>query len=224
MARSWNSPTTGRGTTPRASTPGARYHYADANSDILAAVVQTVSGMPFERFLETRIILPLGMRNTVTLYKQDDPRFGKVSTLYWKPKQGWPVLWKPDRAPYFTFSMGAQCVYSTPMDYARFLALWMDGGTAGTKRLISKKAVARATTPISYATLPTGLVGLRSRYGQHMHLYTQEKKPSNPTLIAFGHSGTDGTYAWAFPQQDLMVLYFTQSRGNITMLRMEDRD
>ncbi len=206
---------------PRASRPGARYHYADANSDILAAVVQTISGMPFEQFLEERIIKPLGMRNTVTRYKRNDPRFGKVATLYWKRNQGWPVLWKPGRAPYFSFSMGAQSVYSTPMDYARFLAAWMDEGQVGGRPLISNNAVKRAIKPVSFATLPTGFVGLRSRYGRQMHLYTQETKGNDSSVIAFGHSGTDGTYAWAFPKEDLMVLYFTQSRGNITMMRME---
>jgi hypothetical protein len=39
--------------------------------------------------------------------------------------------------------------------------------------------------------------------------------------VAFGHSGSDATYAWAWPEQELMVLYFTQSRGSVTMSRME---
>ena len=49
-----------------------------------------------------------------------------------------------------------------------------------------------------------------------MHLYDKDGE-----VIAFGHSGSDGTYAWVWPAQDLMVLYFTQSRGSITMNRME---
>src|SRR6185503_17770717 len=32
-------------------------------------------------------------------------------------------------------------------------------------------------------------------------------------LYAFGHNGSDGTFAWVFPRLELMVLCFTQSRG-----------
>jgi hypothetical protein len=35
-------------------------------------------------------------------------------------------------------------------------------------------------------------------------------------LVAFGHGGSDGTFAYAWPEQDLMVLFYTQSRGNST--------
>ena len=64
--------------------------------------------------------------------------------------------------------------------------------------------------------MPTGLARLDSSYGQLMHLYDQQGE-----VIVFGHSGSDGTYAWVWPRQDLMVLYFTQSRGSTTMTRME---
>jgi hypothetical protein len=36
-----------------------------------------------------------------------------------------------------------------------------------------------------------------------------------------GHSGSDGTIAWAWPDRKLMILYFTQSRGQATALRLE---
>ena len=64
--------------------------------------------------------------------------------------------------------------------------------------------------------LPTGLAGLTSSYGHLMHVYNEGQE-----VVAFGHSGSDSTYAWAWPAQNLMVLYFTQSRGSITMSRME---
>jgi hypothetical protein len=40
-------------------------------------------------------------------------------------------------------------------------------------------------------------------------------------LAAFGHDGSDGTWAYAWPKHDLMVLYFTQSRGNRTGVELE---
>ncbi|MCB9153837.1 MAG: hypothetical protein H6649_07255 [Caldilineae bacterium] len=40
-------------------------------------------------------------------------------------------------------------------------------------------------------------------------------------MALFGHSGSDGTWAWAWPDRDLMVLYFTQSRGQATGIGLE---
>ncbi len=36
-----------------------------------------------------------------------------------------------------------------------------------------------------------------------------------------GYSGSDGTIAWAWPERDLMILYFTQSRGGSSPIRLE---
>lgn len=41
--------------------PGARWEYSNANYTALARVVERVSGMPFEAFLQTRIFTPLTM-------------------------------------------------------------------------------------------------------------------------------------------------------------------
>ncbi|MEE2826495.1 MAG: serine hydrolase, partial [Planctomycetota bacterium] len=130
-------------------------------------------------------------------------------------------FWRWQGKPYFSFPMFAQGAYSTTRDYARFLAMICDGGiadagNADAKRLLSEAAIERILTPASRTTMPTGFARLTSSYGQLMHLYDREGE-----VIVFGHSGSDGTYAWAWPEEDLMVLYFTQSRGSGTMFRME---
>lgn len=55
------------------------------------------------------------------------------------------------------------------------------------------------------------------RYGQAWIVYVGEEGKR----IGFGHSGSDGTYACCVPEQDLMIFYFTQSRGQKTRLRLE---
>jgi CubicO group peptidase (beta-lactamase class C family) len=44
--------------------PGTGWAYTQTNYAILQRLVAKVSGMPFETFLETRLLQPLGMRNT----------------------------------------------------------------------------------------------------------------------------------------------------------------
>ena len=44
---------------------------------------------------------------------------------------------------------------------------------------------------------------------------------SETEVKAFGHGGSDGTGAWAFPAENLIVCYFTQSRGQASTIRLE---
>ena len=201
---------------PRLFTPGERYQYADANVDTLGAVIGAVAGVPAEVLIERRLLAALGMRDTIPLLRDGDPRVERVACKHAGGRGRWRQYWCWGGAPYFSFPMFAQGFYSTPADYARFLAMVMDGGVVDGERLLSEAAIGRMLTPASTTTMPTGFAGLRSSYGQLMHLYDEEGE-----VVAFGHSGSDGTYAWAWPARDLMVLYFTQSRGSTTMSRME---
>jgi hypothetical protein len=52
-------------------------------------------------------------------------------------------------------------------------------------------------------------------------LYADQDAGLDAKPIAFGHNGSDGTWAYAWPQRDLMILYYTQSRGQATGTRLE---
>jgi len=201
---------------PRIGEPGEAYHYADANVDTLGAVIEKATGQPAEQLIQSRILEPLEMSDTIALLKPDDPRVKRVAGKNGGGRGRWKQFWRWQGQPYFSFPMFAQGYYSTPTDYAKFLAMIMDGGIFEGRRVLSEAAVARILTPVSRTPMPTGFVNLKASYGQLMHLYDQDGK-----VVVFGHSGSDGTYAWAWPEEDLMVLYFTQSRGNITMNRIE---
>jgi len=44
-----------------------------------------------------------------------------------------------------------------------------------------------------------------------------------PEAKVIGNSGSDGTYAWAWPESDLIILYFTQSRGSTSGIKLESK-
>ena len=168
------------------------------------------------------------MADSFYLSKADDPRKKRVASLYIGSPGKWTRFWKPDGAPLYPFAWGSQTLYSTPADYARFLALWMDGGMAGGKRLLSNEAIARILTPVSPMKAlgsdkpyPCGFFGLKPHYGQMSMLYAPGESPTQTEVRAFGHGGSDGTGAWAFPAEDLIVCYFTQSRGQVSTIRLE---
>ncbi len=111
-----------------------------------------------------------------------------------------------------------------PMDYARFISMLMNDGTCDGDRILSADAVDRILTPVSIMTslgsetpALTGFPFTEVCYGQMSVLNVS----SDGQLQVFGHSGSDGTWAWAFPEHDMMIFYFTQSRGQVTGIRLE---
>ncbi len=198
-------------------TPGERWQYSDDGADTLGAIVAKASGMPTDEFVRRRIFEPLGMRDSICVVRKDDPRTARIGSSYAGGKGAWTRFWAPGGDPLFPIFLCSQGLYSTTVDYARFLAFFLDGGKVGDKRLLSESAVRRVLEPGPDSSLPGGFDGLATRYGQMMMLYVA----ASGKVGAFGHGGSDGTHAYAFPDRDLLVLYFTQSRGNLSFVEFE---
>lgn len=202
--------------------PGSKFWYSDAGSETLGAVVEVVSGVTLDRFVRARLLDPLDMNDTFYLTELEAP-LDRFASLYLGAPGAWQKWWTPGQ-PFYPFAWGSQSLYSTPADYARFLSMLINGGTYKGRRILSEEAVARILTPVSAMTslgsdLPalTGFPFTEVYYGQMSVLNVS----ADGQVRVFGHSGSDGTWAWAFPEHDLMILYFTQSRGQATGIRLE---
>lgn len=204
------------------SEPGTKFIYSDEGTNVLAAIVEKVSGMPVAAYIESRIILPLGMHDTMCVLVPGDERLARVNSSHFGVAGSWERFWSPSETPLFPYFLGSASMYSTCEDYAKFLCLWADGGMAGQVRLLSIAAVERGLSPVSDAGLPTGFKGQEGWYAQ---LWETRVIPGeagkSPLRVAFGHTGSDGTAAWMWPELDLIILYYTQSRGGTTSLSLE---
>lgn len=209
--------------------PGSKFWYSDSGTDAVGAIVQQVSGVPLAEFVRTRLLDPLGMRDSLYTPKNKDSRWARTASLYFGAGNTWTRAWSPKGEPLYSFAWGSKSLYGTAADYAKFLAMWMDGGMAHGKRILSQQAIRRTLVPVSEMTLPltdmrfpTAFSGLEIWYGQMamLHLRTADApKSRNPVII--GHSGASGTRAWAWPKEDLMVIYLTQCREQPSSLRIE---
>jgi CubicO group peptidase (beta-lactamase class C family) len=197
--------------------PGSGFQYSDDGADTLGAIVSVVTGQPAEAFIAKRILEPLGMKDTFPLVSVAGGKLNRFASSYMGSRDNWVRFWSPEEKPIFPYFLASQGMYSTAEDYARFLAMYLDEGRTGGKRVLSAAAVKRTLEPAIAGGLPSGFPGLSGYYGQMMVDYVD----SNKKLVAFGHAGSDGTWAYAWPEHDLMVLYFTQSRGNMTGLELE---
>jgi len=213
--------------------PDSKFWYSDSGADVLGAIVEQASGASLDQFVRERLLQPLGMEDTFYSGDPDEPRLERVASLYVGRTGEWTRFWGPEAEPFYPFAWGSQSLYATPVDYARFLAMWLDDGRVGDEQVLSPEAVARTLTPVdpmgslgSDAPYPTRYSDTTVYHGQMalMHLPHDadagEPAPgAEPAIV--GYSGSDGTIAWAWPERDLMILYFTQSRGGITPIRLE---
>jgi len=202
--------------------PGTGFGYSSNGSNTLGAIIEKISGVPLDEFMTRRIFEPLGMEDTFGLH-HDDARLARCACRYARAENRWERSWRPGDGPHYAFMRGAQGIGTTPLDYARFLAMWMDAGIALGRRIISEDAVRRALAPASLADMAAGFPDTRMYYGQQWMLYAN---PGASTPFAWGHAGSEGTFAWVWPHLDLMVLYFTQCANTETgflLERMIDR-
>lgn len=200
--------------------PGTQFQYSDAGTDVLGAVIEAVTGQRLDEVVTERVLRPLGMTDTITLLKKEDQQTQRIPSAYSGGTGSWLRHWCHDDKPLFPFFLASQSLYCTTADYAKFLTLWMQDGTVAGKRLLSAAAVRRATAPGHGFAYPGGFQNVRLTYGQLWMLLHQEQGGTERPL-AFGHGGSDGTLAWAWPQQKLIVLVFTQSRGAAGLLTIE---
>ena len=181
--------------------PGESYRYSDHNSATLGAIVAEVTGAPVEEFIQARLLDPLGLRDTHAYFSPDSAWAPRMNSTYGTRTDGpleryWdPTM--PQQTPWFRASGG---LYSTVFDYARWLSVWMNLGEYEGGRLLEEATVREALAQ-----------GYSPGYGMHWERFDGPEEGT--ALPAFGHSGSDGTFAMAFPPVDAMVLYFTQSRG-----------
>ncbi len=123
--------------------PGTKYQYS-LSDDVLGYLVEVVSGMPFEKFLEERIFKPLGMRDT-SFYVPESKK-SRIAEVYRRNESGQLEKLPPDRKRMAKpseqrFCGGGGGLYSTVHDYALFCRMLLNGGELDGKRLVSRKTV-----------------------------------------------------------------------------------
>ncbi len=198
--------------------PGERWVYGYA-TDILGVVIEQISGQTLDRFLEERILEPLGM--TDTHFFLPESKRQRLAAVYSVTEEG-GLERAPDPGgmvgqgayvdgPRQSFSGGAGLL-STASDYARFLQMLLNGGELDGVRLLSRKTVELMT--VRHVT--------RKQLGEHMPgagfglgFYVVEDlgsygKPGSPG--AYGWGGAYHTTYWVDPEEELIVVYLTQVR------------
>jgi CubicO group peptidase (beta-lactamase class C family) len=202
-------------TVPLVAQPGTKWSYS-IGLDVLGRVIEVASGMPFDRFLETRFFAPLGMNST--FFAVPPAQAARLATNYTfvgddrvpLDPGATSIFLQPPAFPY-----GGAGLVSSARDYDRFLAMLANGGTLDGTRVMAAETVRLGMSNL----LPAGVFfdsdGTRQGYGAGGFSYIVDQ-PGGLAKGAYGWSGAAGTLAWVDPARrsrgTVMVNYFPAGR------------
>ena len=200
-------------TLPFDAQPGERWVYG-YNTDILGALIESVSGQELDEFLRDHILEPLDMRDT-HFYLPETKRDRLAVVYSTSDHRGLERAPNPGGmigqgayvdGPRRCFSGGAGLL-STARDYARFLQMMLNGGELYGQRILTAKTVQLMTVNhLQDLEFQPGV-------GFGLGVYVVQDLGARGQPGSLGEYGWGGAYHstyWVDPEQQLVVAYFTQ--------------
>ena len=187
--------------TPLIAEPGTKYQYSNIGINIAGYIIEAVSKMPYEEFLQKRLFDPLGMTDTTFwLTPEQEARLARcyrpnAETSELTPcPVGFMSYPFTDRANRFAEPGGG--LFSTAHDVTRFCQMLLNGGTLDGKRLLSDAAVRALGTKQTGDAVPT-------EYGLGFEVHGW----------GFRHGGAQGTFMQIDTQNGFVTVYLVQHAG-----------
>ena len=223
--------------------PSERYTYS-MGMDVLGCIIERVSGVRFDEFLDTRIFKPLNMQDT--FFSVPESKRDRFTTLYAEVKD--LKTFMPDlgesipedltmlrvdgkqNSAYYkeatVFDGGSGLVSSTE-DYLKFAQMLLNGGKLGDQRILSRKSVELMSgnhlpdTFSSDAYLETaGGYRRGAGIGLTVGLLTDPAKAGQyGSKGMFFWGGAASTIFWIDPEEELVAVLMTQVLGSSELLR-----
>jgi CubicO group peptidase (beta-lactamase class C family) len=177
--------------------PGDKYQYGNQGMNIAARVVEIVSGMAYEDFLQQHFFDPLGM--TETTFWPSAAQIARLANTYGPNKGGSgyakgeiDFLTKPFSDRIHRFPEAAGGLFSTTHDILRYGLMLANNGALDGKRYLSPAAMDElqkeqtGTTKVNYS------LGYHLRNGM------------------FGHDGAYGTDLSVNPKTGMIAIFMVQ--------------
>ncbi len=203
--------------TPLKTDPGTHYDYSNAGINTAGRIIEVVSGMPYEQFMQERLFKPLGMKDTVFIlsdeqltrlaksYKADAAKTGLEETNV--NQLIYPLTDGKKRYP-----CPAGGLFSTAADCAAFGRMILNDGTLDGKKYLSPAAIQQMTST------QTGKI-IDKEHGEGGYgfgfstTHAAHGEPGPDTLTACGHGGAYATDLQIDPEHKLVFVFMVQSAG-----------
>ena len=203
---------------PLLTQPGEEFYYG-LNTDVLGYLIEVISGMPLDKYLQQKIFEPLGMKDTyfflpkekqarlVPLYVQQGSKIklqiqDSLIDLNGTFSRDFP---KTSNGTYFSGGAGLS---STAYDYALFGQMLLNGGELNGKRILSQGTIRLMTSNQIGDHLMWGDANKTRRFGLGFGILTEYAERT--TMIPAGSYGWDGMFAshyWTDPKNKMVVVF-----------------
>jgi len=195
--------------------PGTEFRYG-LSATILGRLVEVVSGMPFDEFLQQRVFGPMGMTDTV--FWVDPSRADRLATVYRPAADGSLRPHEMEAIP-FTEKVplveGGVGLVSSTLDFARFSQLFLSGGELFGQRILQAETVElMMENAVADALLPLEDSGYMAASGWTLGGFAYALDPAGYNhTVSQGEvwwDGSAGTRFWIDPVQGIVTVIMAQ--------------
>jgi CubicO group peptidase (beta-lactamase class C family) len=215
---------------PLAYQPGKKWHYSLA-FDVVAHLIEVISGQPLQDFLHKRLFEPLGMSDTgfsvpaqaqnrmAKMYGHPDIATHTFSQIFEAWQKGLNDRIDVDGTYPATntrsFARGGHGLFSTAGDYMRFALMLLNRGALDGVRILAPAIVDfMHINHISPGLLPYEIGGIpRSGYGFGLGsrvLLNVAESALPGSAGEYGWAGAAKTYYWVDPKEELVGILMAQ--------------
>jgi CubicO group peptidase (beta-lactamase class C family) len=209
---------------PLSAQPGSEWRYS-VSTDIQGYLVQKLSGMPFDQFLQERIFKPLHMIDTGFYVPREKlNRFVKYYSYGRNGKLKLNTI-KDDGLNHDftvnpTFKSGGSGLVSTATDYMHFCQMLLNGGQLNGVRILSPRTVEMMRTNVLPPNVPPPTFLGGAGFGLDFAVV-------GDPIASGGYYGKGtyywigaaGTWFWIDPVNDLITIGMIQQAGDVPDVR-----
>ncbi|RZJ13827.1 MAG: class C beta-lactamase-related serine hydrolase, partial [Haliea sp.] len=201
--------------------PGSTWDYS-YSTDVLGRVLEVASGQSLYSVLRSRLLDPLGMKDT-SFFVTDAARQARLAEPLAEDRVIGAGAMMGNPRVVQKFESGGGGLVSTAHDYARFLQMLMNGGALDGRRYLSPRTIDYMTADhlgTTVARTPLYLPGPGHGFGLGFAVRTAGGE--SPWITPAGDywwGGAGGTYFWVDPKSGLFVVFMMQSPRQRTAYR-----
>jgi methyl acetate hydrolase len=198
--------------------PGAAWEYS-ISIDWAGLAVEQASGLKLADYMQTNLFDPLGMSDTG--YRLNEDKRARLAQLYGRTEDGnlAPFTREPPQDP--EFDGGGGGLFSTVLDYAKFVRMILNKGTLDGARVLKADTVAlmsqNAMGDVNVRRLPAAAPTLTNpvdfidgmKWGLTFMINPQPL-PTGRSAGSLAWAGLMNSYYWIDPVKNIAGVYATQ--------------
>jgi CubicO group peptidase (beta-lactamase class C family) len=188
--------------------PGSEWSY-HVSTNMLAYMIERISGEPLRQYVKETVLEPLGMKNTDWYYEPAAlSRFVKAyNSVNGKLEPASNMYSEATVSAEQTYAEGALGLNGPIEDYAKFCQMLLNKGEFNGHRILKPETIDLMTKVDRLPEINAGGKGFR--FGLGFELYNENKKPvPEVSNTAFAWGGLYGTQYIIDPENNLIALFY----------------